>query len=31
MLPYSSEDSPVLGGEVAEGFGVEFHDGRLYR
>ena len=29
MLTYSGEDSPVLGGEVAESFGVELHGGRL--
>lgn len=26
---YGGEDSPVLGGEVAEGFGIELHGGRL--
>lgn len=29
MSTYSGEDSPVLGGEVAESFGVELHGGRL--
>ena len=27
---YGGEDSPVLSGEVAEGFGVKLHGGRLY-
>ena len=27
---YGGEDSPVLGGEVAEGFSIELHGGRLY-
>ena len=29
-LTYGGEDSPVLGGEVAEGFGVELHCGRIF-
>ena len=28
-LTYCGEDSPVLGGEVAEGFGVELHYGQF--
>lgn len=31
MLTYGGEDSPVLGGEIAEGFGVELHGWRLCR
>ena len=25
---YGGEDSPVLGSEIAEGFGIELHGGR---
>ena len=28
---YCGEDSPVLGGEVAEGFGIELHGEGLWR
>lgn len=31
MLTYGGEDSPVLGGEIAEGFGVELHGWWLCR
>lgn len=30
-MTYGGEDSPVLGGEIAESFGVELHGGRLCR
>ena len=26
---YGGEDSPVLGGEIAEGFGIELHCGLI--